>query len=466
LKKQNIFTVVLAFLKVGAIGFGGGAALIPVIERELVENKRWMDKERFDLSVVISSISPASLPVSLCSMWHSRYSLISAYCYALPGPLIYLALLTGFSFIGGGGAQVIRYASIGIISYVLVLLYGFVRKNYIHGVKDGGSARFIFIAAAAFALNCGGAVTRFAETMFPSLQGSLPTPVFSLNMAAILLTAFFIIGVIGGSASKIRICAAFVVAGLYSLSIGARGLLGFISVPLMITMVIMAAVSIIYDIITAKPEPGRKPFSLDLKPLRNLSFFVIIALGLTFAVYAVSGDANAWWFASRVFASALTSFGGGEAYIGVADAFFVQSGFVTEEMFNTRILGISSAMPGPVLVSMAAGIGFLYGGDAGGMGNAWMFGALGWSVSVTATAFGALLLYTFFDMFKDSERLRMVKRYMMPVVCGILVCVALTLVRQTSAVLIGAGLNPFASLAVVVGLFGVMLFIRRQTEQV
>ncbi|MCL2666074.1 MAG: chromate transporter, partial [Defluviitaleaceae bacterium] len=39
--------VLLSFLKIGAVGFGGGAALIPVIESELVENNKWIDKNSF-----------------------------------------------------------------------------------------------------------------------------------------------------------------------------------------------------------------------------------------------------------------------------------------------------------------------------------------------------------------------------------------------------------------------------------
>jgi len=39
-KKKNAIIVALSFLKIGTIGIGGGAALIPVIEEELVGNKK------------------------------------------------------------------------------------------------------------------------------------------------------------------------------------------------------------------------------------------------------------------------------------------------------------------------------------------------------------------------------------------------------------------------------------------
>jgi len=85
---KNFISIMLSFLISGIIGFGGGAALIPVLERELVENRKWMANAEFDVAVAVSSISPASLPVSLCAVWNAKYSLLSAFAYALPGPLI------------------------------------------------------------------------------------------------------------------------------------------------------------------------------------------------------------------------------------------------------------------------------------------------------------------------------------------------------------------------------------------
>ena len=87
--KLNVVSVILSFLKMGIIGFGGGAALIPVIEDELVEKRKWIEKKQFDYSVIVASISPASLPVALCAIWNRKYSILSAYAYALPGPILF-----------------------------------------------------------------------------------------------------------------------------------------------------------------------------------------------------------------------------------------------------------------------------------------------------------------------------------------------------------------------------------------
>jgi len=44
---KNFISMMLSFLKVGTIGFGGGAALIPVIEQEIVGKKNMNDDQLY-----------------------------------------------------------------------------------------------------------------------------------------------------------------------------------------------------------------------------------------------------------------------------------------------------------------------------------------------------------------------------------------------------------------------------------
>ena len=41
-KTNKIGTLFLSFLKIGAFTFGGGYAMIPLIQKEAVEEKKWM----------------------------------------------------------------------------------------------------------------------------------------------------------------------------------------------------------------------------------------------------------------------------------------------------------------------------------------------------------------------------------------------------------------------------------------
>ena len=54
-----------SMLRVGTIGFGGGSALIPVIEKEIVHRRGLLDDPTFTAHTVIANITPGALPVKL-----------------------------------------------------------------------------------------------------------------------------------------------------------------------------------------------------------------------------------------------------------------------------------------------------------------------------------------------------------------------------------------------------------------
>ena len=455
--EKDFLRVTLSFLKTGAIGFGGGAALLPIFERELVENKNWMDKRQFEVAAAVSSISPASLPVALCAVWDTRYSLISAFAYALPGPLLYLILLTGFSYIGEAGTKYLQFASVGLIAFVLFLICRFIKNNFLSGVKAGIKSRYLSVMATAFLLTGGTVLRRLASMLFGL---DLPAPFFSVNMLTLMLMTFFIIIFMGGSKSKIKMCLAFLLAGLYALANGKMGILRQWSFLILISMIVLAAVSVLYDVTNEKERRLKKNlFKFDFNTLRNILLFVLIAAAFMTVTFMVSGDANVWGFSEKVVTSSLTSFGGGEVYIGISEAAFVQTGFIPAQVFNTQIIGIANTLPGPILVHIVTGVGYSYGNAAHGVGLGWLFGLLGLVLAVAITSVGALTLAVFFEIVKDSRRLTMIIQYIIPVVCGMLISTALSLLIQASAVLIGIGANVFLSIGIVLAIFFAIMFL-------
>lgn len=54
----------LAFLKVGTFGFGGGYAMLPLIEREIVDNNHWIGKTEFIDIIGISQMTPGPIAIN------------------------------------------------------------------------------------------------------------------------------------------------------------------------------------------------------------------------------------------------------------------------------------------------------------------------------------------------------------------------------------------------------------------
>ena len=63
-KLKKILRVFFAFFKIGLFTFGGGYAMIAVIERELVEKKQWITHEEFLDIIAIAESTPGPLAIN------------------------------------------------------------------------------------------------------------------------------------------------------------------------------------------------------------------------------------------------------------------------------------------------------------------------------------------------------------------------------------------------------------------
>ncbi|GAA0717161.1 chromate transporter [Clostridium malenominatum] len=61
---KKLIVMFFSFFKIGAFTFGGGYAMIPLIEREVVDNREWITKEEFTDILVISQSFPGAMPVN------------------------------------------------------------------------------------------------------------------------------------------------------------------------------------------------------------------------------------------------------------------------------------------------------------------------------------------------------------------------------------------------------------------
>ena len=63
--KPTYRQLIVTFLKIGAFTFGGGYAMISLIENELVTKNRWIDKDTFYEYLSIAQMSPGILAVNI-----------------------------------------------------------------------------------------------------------------------------------------------------------------------------------------------------------------------------------------------------------------------------------------------------------------------------------------------------------------------------------------------------------------
>lgn len=157
----------LGLLRCGTIGFGGGAALIPVIDRELVERRKLLDRATYTAHTVISNITPGAQPVKLgalagASIGRPRDSLAGALAVALPGVVGTLALLGSFAAIGPAAVRFIEFAAVGISMFVIGLLGSYITKV----VTSAPKWVTMSIIPVAFLLTGGPQLVRLVNSLF------------------------------------------------------------------------------------------------------------------------------------------------------------------------------------------------------------------------------------------------------------------------------------------------------------
>lgn len=151
-KANILIRLFLTFLKIGTFTFGGGYAMIPLIQREAAEKQRWITDEDILEIVAIAESTPGPIAVNAatfvgfhaCGFW-------GAFCATFG---VILPSFVIISIISGILQQfqelnAVRYAFIGIRAGVLALilkaLWGMYRKCPKHPMA-------YIIAAVAFVL--------------------------------------------------------------------------------------------------------------------------------------------------------------------------------------------------------------------------------------------------------------------------------------------------------------------------
>ncbi|MBR7071092.1 MAG: chromate transporter [Clostridia bacterium] len=64
MKKKLILNLFLTMLKIGAFTFGGGYAMIALLQNEFVEKKKWLDEQEFLDLVAIAESTPGPIAIN------------------------------------------------------------------------------------------------------------------------------------------------------------------------------------------------------------------------------------------------------------------------------------------------------------------------------------------------------------------------------------------------------------------
>lgn len=422
----DIVRLGLSMLRIGTIGFGGGNALIPVIEKEVVENGKLVTKREYDEDVVASGM------------------LMAASMMALPGAfftVLILAVLTGEQ---GAALIGIRYISIGLGAFIISLLLAYAVKTTA-AMQQAGTRAFRAMCLAMIAV-----FLLSSEKNLYALLGLHMEPVFHLSVISILGLSFFLIIFLGSDFSRKKgiLAAVFTAAFLFS---GSQ--LPALSAPVLhdataALMTVLGFCRLVRSFRSGNESvDGVKLFKDTLREV-----FVWLAFALLFALPALMMLPGSSSFLGEGFLSSLLSFGGGDAYLTIADGLFVQGGTVAAADFYGQLVPVANALPGSILCKILTGIGYLAGFRMGGTSSGLILALAGFAVSVAASGLIFGLIARLLRTFHDVPVFCQISLWVRPIISGLLLNIALSMLRTNLEIGAGLSVPEAAVLGLTVGL--------------
>ncbi|MDD3840177.1 MAG: chromate transporter [Clostridia bacterium] len=139
MKKNIYFDLFSTFFKIGAFTFGGGYAMIPLIEREVIDNKNWVDEEELLDILALSQSVPGVIAVNSAIFIGYRTKGIAgavAACIGVMLPSFIIISLIATYFMQFREHPVFDRAFTGIRAAVVALIVSAVIKLGKAGIKD------------------------------------------------------------------------------------------------------------------------------------------------------------------------------------------------------------------------------------------------------------------------------------------------------------------------------------------
>ena len=150
--KKRLWQLFLTFLKIGGFTFGGGYAMIPLIQKETVENKGWITDEDILEIIAIAESTPGPIAINAATFVGYRTAgFWGAVCATIGVVLPSFLIILGVSYVLREFQEIraVQYAFNGIRAGVLALLFKALWTMYKKSPKSWAS--YVVMAGAFFA---------------------------------------------------------------------------------------------------------------------------------------------------------------------------------------------------------------------------------------------------------------------------------------------------------------------------
>ena len=165
---KQLFDLFFSFAKIGALTFGGGYAMLPMLQREVVEKRGWATDEELMDYYAIGQCTPGVIAVNTATFVGEKERGIPGAIFATLGVvfpsliiiMIIMAFVTNFADL-----PAVQNAFAGVRAAVCVLIFNAVNKLRKSAIVDTPTL-LIFLVVFA-----GAALTNITPVLFVLLAG-------------------------------------------------------------------------------------------------------------------------------------------------------------------------------------------------------------------------------------------------------------------------------------------------------
>ena len=148
-KSGRLWQLFVTFFKIGAFTFGGGYAMIPLIQKETVENRKWITDDDILEIIAIAESTPGPIAINSATfVGYRTCGVLGAVCATLGVVLPSFFVILAISYVLREFQQIkaVQYAFNGIRAGVLALLFKALWSMYKKSPK--GWVAYVVMAGA------------------------------------------------------------------------------------------------------------------------------------------------------------------------------------------------------------------------------------------------------------------------------------------------------------------------------
>lgn len=151
---KTLFQLFLIFARIGGFTFGGGYAMLPLMQKELVENKKWATNEELMDYYAIGQCTPGVIAVNTATFVGQKVKGFPGALFATLGvitPSIIIVSIIAAFISGFGDYEIVTHAFSGIRAAVVALILSSVLKLGKKSIIDKVTfAMFVLVTLLAF----------------------------------------------------------------------------------------------------------------------------------------------------------------------------------------------------------------------------------------------------------------------------------------------------------------------------